>query len=143
MKSTMANNQGIALNFKLRKRWGPNRRRILEESKSGGGACEPAHLARMMATAIRFEEFLSRKLYRSFFEMGRAFGLSWAQMFRIMSLTLLAPDLQEALLKLRKDHEGADPIGWRGILPIVENPNWCEQRKHPTAIRVKALASLD
>lgn len=133
--------QSIALDYKVKKKWGPKRRRILVAGKTGDAEDEPAHLARMMAAALRFEELFQRGSYGSFVELARGFGLSWSQVYRIMSLTLLAPDLQETLLRLRKEPDGSDPIGWRGVLDLVDDPNWSVQRRHPVAIRLRALVN--
>lgn len=46
-----------------------------------------------------------------------------------MNLTLLAPDIQEALLFLPRTLRGRDPIQEPHLRPITLVPNWRKQRK--------------
>jgi hypothetical protein len=46
-----------------------------------------------------------------------------------MNLTLLAPDIQEALLFLPRAERGRDPLVLRDLQPITMTLDWRSQRK--------------
>ena len=52
-----------------------------------------------------------------------------ARVTQITNLTLLAPDIQEALLFLPRMHHGPDPITERDLRPIIARPDWQKQRQ--------------
>ena len=51
-----------------------------------------------------------------------------ARVTQIVNLTLLAPDIQEAILSLPEIFRGPDPITERDLRPIVAEPGWGRQR---------------
>ena len=55
--------------------------------------------------------------------------VSRARITQITNLTLLAPDIQEAVLFLPPLQQGPDPITERDLRPIVAETNWACQRK--------------
>ena len=74
-------------------------------------------------------------------DAARAFGLTRARVTQLVSLTLLAPAIQEEILALPPVTVGRDPITERTLRPIVAEPVWerqlvmCEQvqNRYPAA----------
>ena len=60
---------------------------------------------------------------------ARVFGLTRARVTQIVSLTLLAPVIQVAILAMPPVTVGRDPITERTLRPIVAEPNWATQRE--------------
>ena len=56
-------------------------------------------------------------------------GFAVPRMTQIMNLTHLAPDVQEALLFLRRTTSGRDPIHEKLLRPIAGEVDWAEQRR--------------
>ena len=50
-------------------------------------------------------------------------------MTQIMSLLMLAPDIQEALLQLPLVQQGRDPITERQMRPMMKTLDWQRQRR--------------
>jgi hypothetical protein len=55
---------------------------------------------------------------------AREFGLTRARVTQIVSLTLLAPAIQEAILAMPPVTAGRDPITERALRTIVAEPAW-------------------
>ena len=55
-------------------------------------------------------------------------GVSRARVTQIANLTLLAPDIQEAILFLDPVVKGRDPLTERDLRPLVAEPGWGRQR---------------
>ncbi|MDR2502769.1 MAG: hypothetical protein LBD82_00030 [Deltaproteobacteria bacterium] len=63
--------------------------------------------------------------------------VSRARVTQIIDLTLLAPDVQEALLFLPKIEKGRDRINERTLRSIMAEPVWDKQRKLWNALGTK------
>jgi hypothetical protein len=93
----------------------------------GGDAWAPAKprpdstLIRALARAHRWKRLLEDGTYRSAAEMAEAEGLTRSFVNRLLRLTLLAPDIVEAIL------EGRQPKGI--ALDEMRSVDWSEQRK--------------
>jgi hypothetical protein len=55
------------------------------------------------------------------------FGLTRARVTQLVSLTLLAPSIQEDIFALPPVTAGRDPITERTLRPIVAEPEWEKQ----------------
>jgi hypothetical protein len=86
-------------------------------------------LARLMALAIRFEEFIHRGEIRDYAELARVGHVTRARVTQIMNLLNLAPDIQEAVLFLPEVDEGSDPIKEWQVRPIASTREWRKQRR--------------
>ncbi len=60
--------------------------------------------------------------------LARLAHVSRARITQITNLTLLAPDIQEAVLFLPPVRQGPDPLSERNLRPIVAEPDWTRQR---------------
>jgi hypothetical protein len=56
--------------------------------------------------------------------------VSCARISQILNLLHLAPDLQEALLRLTRKGRGRDPIHLARLQPIAARYDWAKQRLH-------------
>lgn len=86
-------------------------------------------VARLMALAIRFEKLIREGAVLDYAELARLGHVTRARVTQVMNLTLLAPDIQEAVLFLPRTVSGRDPIILRDLQPIAAEPHWRKQRK--------------
>ena len=82
-----------------------------------------------MALALRFEQLVREGQVSDYAELARLGHVSRARLSQIMSLTLLAPDIQEAILFLPATASGTNPITERPLRPLVAQPDWQRQRR--------------
>jgi len=85
-------------------------------------------VTRLMALAIRMDELVRSGAAKDYAELARATGVSRARMSQIASLTLLASEIQEAILNLPLVERGRDPISERDLRPVVAESDWTLQR---------------
>ena len=106
------------------------RRKVLRQA--GVGQDEPrartARVAQLMALAIRLEELIAAGHVPSYAGLARLVGVSRARLTQIANLTLLAPDIQEAILFFPPVVKGREPITERHLRPLVAEPDWQRQR---------------
>ena len=65
---------------------------------------------------------------RNLADAARAIGVTRARMTQIMSLLLLGPEIQEAILNLPLVTNGRNPVSERALRQIVAEPDWTKQR---------------
>ncbi len=85
-------------------------------------------VARLMALAIRLEALIAEGRVPNYAALASLAHVSRARITQITSLTLLAPDIQEAVLFLPPVEQGPDPITERDLRPIMAVPDWGRQR---------------
>jgi hypothetical protein len=81
-----------------------------------------------MALALRFEQLLQAGVVTDYAELAGLGHVSRARVSQIMSLLVLAPAIQEALLHLPRTLSGRDPIRLRQLLPVTTVSDWRQQR---------------
>lgn len=91
-------------------------------------------VARLMALALRFEGLIRDGVAADYADLARLGHVTRARLTQVMNLTLLAPDIQEALLFLPPVVRGRDPIVLRDLQPLAAVPSWREQRKRWVAV---------
>jgi hypothetical protein len=91
-------------------------------------------VAKLLALALRFDGLLRDGTVKDYAELARLGHVTRARISQIMSLVLLAPDIQEAVLFLAPTREGRDPIQLRHLLPITAALDWKQQRKAWSAL---------
>lgn len=94
-------------------------------------------IAKLMALAIRFEEKLQQGHVRDMAHLARLGHVSRARLTQIMNLRLLAPDIQEELLRLPRTLKGRAPIKYHDVVPIIQDSDWERQRQQWIALREK------
>ncbi|MCB2189609.1 MAG: hypothetical protein KQJ78_24600 [Deltaproteobacteria bacterium] len=92
-------------------------------------------VSRLLALAMRFQDMIDRGEARDFADLARLGYVTRARITQIMDLTLLAPDIQEAILFLPPTVAGADRVKERDLRPIAAVALWPRQRKMWAAIR--------
>jgi Recombinase zinc beta ribbon domain/Recombinase len=91
-------------------------------------------VARLMALALRFEQLIGEGHigdYRALAELGQ---VSRSRISQIMNLTLLAPDIQEAILLGPRTLRGRDSIRLAQLQPIALTWDWEKQRRRWAAL---------
>ena len=82
-----------------------------------------------MALAIRLRELVDTGEVADYATLAAVGHVSRARITQIVNLTLLAPDIQEAILFLPRIQHGPDPIVERDLRPIVARADWQRQRQ--------------
>lgn len=85
-------------------------------------------LARLMALAIRFDRLLREGVVDSLSDLARLVHVTQPRITQILNLTLLAPDIQSAILFRERVPSGRDPIGERSLRSIASTADWVIQR---------------
>lgn len=86
-------------------------------------------VARLMALALRFEEYLRAGQVADYTELAGLGHVTRPRISQIMNLLNLAPDIQQAILFLPRTLSGRDPIHLRQLQPIAAAPDWRKQRR--------------
>jgi hypothetical protein len=86
-------------------------------------------VSRLMALALKFEALIREGAVADQAELARLGHVTRARLTQVMNLTLLAPDIQEALLFLPPVERGRDRIIVRSLQPITMALDWRKQRK--------------
>jgi hypothetical protein len=86
-------------------------------------------ISRLMALAIRFDEMLRRGDVKDLAELARLGHVTRARATQILNLTMLAPDLQQALLFLPPTCAGRDTIKEWQVRPVAAESVWAKQRR--------------
>ena len=86
-------------------------------------------ITRLMALAIRCDELLRTGKVRDLEHLATIGNVSQPRISQILSLTMLAPDIQETLLFLPRLSEGKPEIYEKSLRKITMLDDWDEQRK--------------
>ena len=86
-------------------------------------------VTRLLALAHRMEELVREGHVQNYVDLARLGGVSRARLTQILSLLLLAPDLQEAILGLPRTTAGRDVATERGMRHVVREVDWERQRE--------------
>ena len=109
------------------------RRKVLREKQDVTDPSRPpgrtARVARLLALALRVEHLVQTAVVPDYATVARLGHISRARLTQILNLTLLAPEIQEAILFLPPIQRGPDPIKERDLRPIVAEPDWQKQRR--------------
>lgn len=114
----------------------PNPEAIVEQGRV-------PRVARLMALAIRLERLLNEGVARDYADLARLGSVTRARLTQIMNLTLLAPDIQEALLFLPRTLRGRNLITEPQLRPIAAVPDWGKQRRIWDDLRCRAITEQD
>ena len=86
-------------------------------------------VARLMALAIRLEQYLRDGVIGSQSELAELGQVTRARITQIMNLLYLAPDIQEEILYLPRVLRGRAPFLLRDLQPIASVFAWQKQRR--------------
>jgi len=87
----------------------------------------PARVAVMLALAHKIQDAIDRGVARDRAEVARRLGLTRARLTQLMDLTLLAPDIQEQILRM-ESVDGVEPIHERTVRDRILRLPWAGQR---------------
>ena len=109
---------------------GRKRMRTGAESKPAQAeAGQVPRLSRLMALAIRFDRLVREGHVRDYADLARLGHVTRARLTQIMSLRLLAPDIQEEILFLPRVSGERSGLCERHVRGIASTPNWEKQRR--------------
>jgi len=86
-------------------------------------------VSRLMALAIHMDGLVRQGEVKDFADLARLAMVTRARMTQIMSLLLLAPEIQEEILFLPLTHGGRDALSEKRIRPLATVPVWRKQRE--------------
>jgi hypothetical protein len=84
-------------------------------------------ITRLMALAIKFQDMIDRGEVRDYADIARLGLVTRARLTQIMNLTLLAPDIQEEILRCPAA-VGMPHAAERQVRMVVNDPVWESQR---------------
>ncbi len=87
----------------------------------------PARVAVTLALAHAIQRAIDRGEILDQAVAARRLGVTRARMTQILDLTLLAPDLQQAIMCLEVSN-GAEPLSERRLRKLVSVTTWSEQK---------------
>lgn len=114
----------VRVPFRIRKHGG---RKLMVSPDGASASARPridSTLVKAVARAHRWKRLLEQGEYDSLTELARAEKINLSYLGRVLRLTLLAPDIVEAIL------DGRQPSTWQLELLLKPFPgDWSEQRK--------------
>jgi len=127
---------GLALEWTLERR---GKRAARGAEAEGAGECGQAgkllRITRLMALAIKFQDMVDRGEVRDYADLARLGYVTRARLTQIMNLSLLAPDIQEAILSLPNTIAGRDLVTERRMRQITAVVAWNRQRREWRVLR--------
>jgi hypothetical protein len=100
----------------------------VEDGAGGTLGTPPLRVARLLAFAHRIERRIAASEIADRAAAARELGVTRARLTQILNLTLLAPDIQEAIL-LAEAGPGFQPINERALRWVVRARDWPTQRR--------------
>lgn len=94
----------------------------------------PAKVAQQLALAHHLDAAIRRGEIADRAALARALGFTRARITQLMELLLLAPDVQEAVLRMEAV-DGAEPLSERALRAVAGAGAWGEQRAAWVALR--------
>jgi len=89
----------------------------------------------LLVLGHHFERLVRDGVVKDLADIARRTGLTRARVSQITGMTMLAPDIQEAILDLKLTAAGEDPVHERSLRKVVSEPSWRRQRKFWSALR--------
>jgi hypothetical protein len=86
-------------------------------------------ITQVVALALQFQEMIDRGEIRQHSDIARLGCVSRERVSQIMVLTWLAPDIQEAVLRLPQVPRGRFPVAEGTLRRIASLPLWADQRE--------------
>jgi hypothetical protein len=82
----------------------------------------------LLALAHKFEALVQSGEVKDYADLARVGRVSRARISQILKLLLLAPSIQEHILRLQPRMAGEESITERALRHIVREPRWDRQR---------------
>ena len=94
-------------------------------------------ITRLMALAIKLQEMIDRGEIQDYVDIARLGYITRARASQIMNLTLLAPDIQEALLEAEQSN-----LTEQELRAVTKQALWAEQRRAFSGGRTSGSAEI-
>lgn len=121
--------------FEVKVRLQPTVRQINRAPKKLLPAAEPGvkrgrlpRITQVLALALQFQEMVDRGEIRRHADLARLGCVSRERISQMMVLTWLAPDIQEAILRLPQIPGGRFPVSEGALRKMARLPLWEDQR---------------
>ena len=92
-------------------------------------------VSRLLALALRLDQLVRTGTLADYATLARLGHVSRARVSQIVSLLLLAPDIQETVLFLPATERGRDAIRLRQLQALAALPDWLDQRRRWQELR--------
>jgi hypothetical protein len=92
-------------------------------------------VSHLLALAIRLDTLVRTRQVKSYTDLARLGEVTTTRISQILSLVLLAPDIQEEVLFLPRIRRGRAPVILAQLLPIATTADWASQRRKWRAVR--------
>lgn len=126
----MSDTEKVDVQFHFQRR---GKNKVLVEGKEPPKPVKPKgrlpRITRYMALAIYYEGLIREGHIHDYAEIATLGHVTRARVTQIMNLRLLAPDLQEKLLHMKRIVKGRDSLCLRIVQSIAIEPNWTAQRE--------------
>ena len=107
-----------------------SRRKSCQEARAQAAATPRIpRIVRLMALAVKFQHMVERGEVRDYADLARLGYVTRARLTQIMNLLLLAPDIQEAILRLPENSE-VRPVNEQSLRQIAALVFWSDQRRY-------------
>jgi hypothetical protein len=121
--------KGLTTTTQVHFKQGRGTRKVMKEGEAPAAVVSAVPpISRLMALAIRMQDLVDRGEVADYAELARLAHVSRPRITQIMNLTLLAPDIQEAILFLPSTDGGRGAIGERAVRRVCAAPEWRKQR---------------
>jgi len=98
-------------------------------------------VSRLMAISLQFDRMLRSGEAKDILHLAELHSISSPRVTQIMNLSLLAIDIQEALLFLPREFVGRSKINEKILRPLSAEVDWDRQRAMWRAIQAKQLTN--
>ena len=98
-----------------------------EPEPSAAPEHRPARIARLLAEAHHIQQAIQHNKYTNQAEAARRLGLTRSRVTQLLSLTFLAPDIQDDLLQLKAVNQ-KEPVTEREVRDLCRHVFWAKQR---------------
>ncbi|MEM7205988.1 MAG: hypothetical protein AAF628_37380 [Planctomycetota bacterium] len=117
---------GVTVKYRVSFGHRPRCVEVLLEQRAVASVAEPvpaSHLARLLALAHKIDRCVRDGSVASYADAARRLGVTQPRVSQIAKLTLLSPDIQEAILS------GSSVDLERPLIEIARRPMWRDQRR--------------
>jgi hypothetical protein len=126
----MSDTEKVDVQFHFQRR---GKNKVLVEGKEPPKPVKPKgrlpRITRYMALAIYYEGLIREGHIHDYAEIATLGHVTRARVTQIMNLRLLAPDIQDRLISLKRIAQGRDSLSLRRIQSIALESDWRKQRK--------------
>jgi hypothetical protein len=98
------------------------------QMRAAAGSGRVPRVSRLLALALHLDRLVRAGAIADYATLARLGHVSRARVSQIVSLLLLAPDIQETVLFLPPTQRGRDAIRLRQLQALAAMPDWRQQR---------------